>query len=549
MKNKRVLVIGDIHGGHKALVQCLERSNFDYEKDTLICLGDVVDGWPETPQCIEELLKIKNLKYVMGNHDCVSKDTEFLTSAGWKFFNDISKKDKLAQFDQITHEVNFDFPLKRIHKKSKTLIKIEGMKISQKVTPNHDVFYDGKKIKAKNLLGKVLHEKDFFINTNVKSSCTLDNNWIRLLTWVITDGTIVDYRKYCKKSIKRVIQFKLSKQNKIDKIKKLLDRMKIPYTFNKATMSGINKLQPYLFRIYSDSARKIFQLLNDKKEFPDCFSKMNLEELNICIDTLLDTDAINNSGNIVWCSVNKNNVDIIQQACIQNSIPFVYRLKKNASGFNNGKTQYHCSISRGKKKFFSKKISISEINYDDDVYCFEMPKGTLITRVDGKIAYTGNCWVDNWFKTGERPLIWTEQGGKATIKAYIEHGDLLVKHKNFFDKAFDYVETDDNRLFIHGGCNPKNPLDKQDKDYLHWDRELFEEARWSKTIHKEYKEIYIGHTTTWSFSRHPIKMGNVWMMDQGGGWEGKLSIVDINTHEFWQSDQVNTLYPEHRGRN
>ena len=42
----RRIVCGDIHGAHLALLQCLERSNFDFENDTLILIGDVVDGWP-----------------------------------------------------------------------------------------------------------------------------------------------------------------------------------------------------------------------------------------------------------------------------------------------------------------------------------------------------------------------------------------------------------------------------------------------------------------------------------------------------------------------
>lgn len=65
----RTFVLGDIHGAYKALVQCLERSNFDYEKDTLIQLGDVVDGHSEVYECVEELLKIKNLIAIKGNHD------------------------------------------------------------------------------------------------------------------------------------------------------------------------------------------------------------------------------------------------------------------------------------------------------------------------------------------------------------------------------------------------------------------------------------------------------------------------------------------------
>src|SRR5687767_7349693 len=62
-------VVGDIHGNYKALLQVLECSNFDYENDLLICLGDVADGFSEVPECIELLMKIKYLVWCLGNHD------------------------------------------------------------------------------------------------------------------------------------------------------------------------------------------------------------------------------------------------------------------------------------------------------------------------------------------------------------------------------------------------------------------------------------------------------------------------------------------------
>ena len=37
---KRTLVLGDIHGAFKSLLQCLSRSAFDYAKDNLIVLGE-----------------------------------------------------------------------------------------------------------------------------------------------------------------------------------------------------------------------------------------------------------------------------------------------------------------------------------------------------------------------------------------------------------------------------------------------------------------------------------------------------------------------------
>jgi serine/threonine protein phosphatase 1 len=61
-------VIGDIHGRYNALEQCLELSQFDEKNDTLILLGDIVDGGRQTYEVIERLLTL-NTKFVLGNHD------------------------------------------------------------------------------------------------------------------------------------------------------------------------------------------------------------------------------------------------------------------------------------------------------------------------------------------------------------------------------------------------------------------------------------------------------------------------------------------------
>ncbi len=60
----RTLVIGDIHGGLKALEQVLERAEVNQE-DVLIFLGDYVDGWSHAVQTINFLIELKT------NHDCI----------------------------------------------------------------------------------------------------------------------------------------------------------------------------------------------------------------------------------------------------------------------------------------------------------------------------------------------------------------------------------------------------------------------------------------------------------------------------------------------
>ena len=66
----RTLVLGDIHGGFLALKQVLRRAKFDYKHDTLICLGDVADGWEETAEALDFLIeKVQKLIFIRGNHD------------------------------------------------------------------------------------------------------------------------------------------------------------------------------------------------------------------------------------------------------------------------------------------------------------------------------------------------------------------------------------------------------------------------------------------------------------------------------------------------
>ena len=174
-------------------------------------------------------------------------------------------------------------------------------------------------------------------------------------------------------------------------------------------------------------------------------------------------------------------------------------------------------------------------------------------EIKNKVVLIGNHdqWTFEWMLKGYVPQIWYTQGGKETIESYTD--GIPDSHIEYFRQAKNYY-IDDNRLFVHGGIDWSYPIEEAKQYDLIWDRNLLEAALFSSKDDKNkqfgpYREIYIGHTTTSRFSDIPIKLCNVWCMDQGGGYEGKLSIMDIDTHEFWQSDNVDTLYPDHHGRN
>ncbi|ULT39931.1 hypothetical protein KRR40_34415 [Niabella defluvii] len=42
----------------------------------------------------------------------------------------------------------------------------------------------------------------------------------------------------------------------------------------------------------------------------------------------------------------------------------------------------------------------------------------------------------------------------------------------------------------------------------------------------------------------PLNAFNIWNLDTGAGSSGRLTIMDVDTKEYWQSDPLNELYPE-----
>ena len=67
----RTLVVGDIHGGLRALVQVLEKIDIVWD-DLFIFLGDYVDGWSESSGVISFLIDFSENHqciFLRGNHD------------------------------------------------------------------------------------------------------------------------------------------------------------------------------------------------------------------------------------------------------------------------------------------------------------------------------------------------------------------------------------------------------------------------------------------------------------------------------------------------
>jgi serine/threonine protein phosphatase 1 len=191
----------------------------------------------------------------------------------------------------------------------------------------------------------------------------------------------------------------------------------------------------------------------------------------------------------------------------------------------------------------------------------ETPECIIILKhLKNVIQIKGNHdhWMDEWMEFGRAPLVWTEQGGQATIDGYVKgRPDLIPKHRDYWKNSKVYHIDEKNRMYCHGGFLRRVKLEAQRDDMFMWDRSLAGKCVAGATSGfkvDEFEHVYLGHTTVNSFSEKrvprnkPFTGGNVTLMDTGAGWEGVLTIMDVDTGEYWQSDIVKEIYHNEKGR-
>jgi serine/threonine protein phosphatase 1 len=224
-------------------------------------------------------------------------------------------------------------------------------------------------------------------------------------------------------------------------------------------------------------------------------------------------------------------------------------------------------------------ISLGDVadGWPDVAECIE-----LLLSIKNLVRVKGNHdeWAARFLDCHEATKIsneyyaWYTQGGKATVDSYEKHPELKEKHIKYLDESLTYFIDEENRIYMHAGFNPElapeeqepyitrslacaNPEQlsvsgKKENPRFFWDRSFIGDvSRGHMDGTENFKEIYIGHTPTISEHKHgrPVNFGNVWNMDTGGTYMGKMSLMNVETKELFQSDPVFLLYPEHKGRN
>ena len=171
-------------------------------------------------------------------------------------------------------------------------------------------------------------------------------------------------------------------------------------------------------------------------------------------------------------------------------------------------------------------------------------------------------WLTNVNQNSDKSL-WYLHGGDATVLSYQDINDTTKsKHITFLKSLQDYYIDENNRLYLHAGFSNQRGVENEFfKPSFYWDRTLWEMVMaldknlatdsifYPKRL-KLYNEIFIGHTpVTYIGKEVPVNFANVWNVDTGAAFKGKLTIMDVASKEFHQSEPLPDLYPNEKGRN
>lgn len=159
-----------------------------------------------------------------------------------------------------------------------------------------------------------------------------------------------------------------------------------------------------------------------------------------------------------------------------------------------------------------------------------------------------DLWLYKWHKTKLIDNKWLKCNAYSTINELQKLPQLDSMLDWYFNKCKFYYFVN-NTILCHAGFNENRLITKQKELSFCINRQLYLKSK-SIThpiqIHYDHKnsikidEAIVGHSVT--KNKFPEFNHNVINIDTGSGSNGRLTIMDINNKEYWQSAPTTKLY-------
>lgn len=403
-----------------------------------ILVGDYwrqVANWFPKPE-------VAQMASVFSYFECFDKETEILTPQGWKKIPEITDQDIVAQYNFNSKIISFTNPKKVVKYPYKgKLHHYKSRNTDICVTPNHDLLLispTAKRFKKKSEEG--------IWGRNYSYPCSgykagIDDNITaleKLLVAIQADGSLFGNTPSGKDRNRKDCTMQFSKPRKIEELKKILLECNLEY--QEVINGEFTKFYFHLPENIDVSQIKNLGFINIESITSNKAQQFVIE--------ILKWDA---SGQRYYNS-NKEAIDKFQILCVLSGRRAMVSTSRTAKqnlkatlpqGGNpkSAKTSYVVNTTQTEKCMYPYR---EEINYDDYVYCLSVETENLVTRRNGKVAFTGNTIHQTAYALLNDTL------GLDDWEAFITDEETAAKLDNLLNVQFESLTTLDVQYFTTG---------------------------------------------------------------------------------------------------
>lgn len=349
-----------------------------------------------------------------GGWNCFDKETEIYTKRGYIKFENLTENDVVFTLDPKSKQPEWQKPIKcikQIHKGE--MINIEANNFSCLVTPNHSmlVYKSGDRHKKNNHL-KLIEAKDIkgddkiyktinWISDHKKTILIGSKEWdchafSKFMAWYLSEGSVTKRgENYYQISIKQ------EKKEYWEILKSDLKEtpLRLGIGKNNITINDV-ELGKYLMCFGK----------SHEKYIPSEIKELSKECLELFIDRYVKGDGHIQKGKINENGYLRKDIQVLfssSELMIHDLSELVMKIGKSctkAIHYKKGKEVKHHNgiyssnydmhkLTISLNNYFTvQKKHIKTIEYNDFVYCVEVPKyHTLLVSRRGKIYWSGNC--------------------------------------------------------------------------------------------------------------------------------------------------------------
>jgi len=382
---------------------------------------------------------------VVSGAPCYDKETEVLTKDGWKLFKDLNDKESVLTLNPETNEMIYQDIVKKIsyEHKGKMLVH-EGHNSNFSVTPNHEMFIERRRVNERALVRADQLPHEFYLKRsgtwNGIEQETFDLNgkkismdeWLRFLAIYLCDGsTTMNSNPEGQKHGR--YRSRITQKRKKDQYRRIVNAIATQLEMSVAEKDDVHCEGAIHFTFHSKDLNTYFKQFgrSSQKFVPSFIKGLSSRQIRIFLDAFQLGDSSKRGQTIRYDSTAKKMIDDLQELVLKSG---------NDSGADiwsrKDKEYYELKERIFKKGLSVAKKEIAHVDYDDVVYCVEVPKYHVIhVRRKGKPMWCGNCLQRLWFriisgddgKTPESLVLQTTWRSRDLTKAWGSNAYAMVE--------------------------------------------------------------------------------------------------------------------------